>query len=342
MTNRRGFLGVCATLVACGFAWTNPAAAQPAKDITVVFPSPGGVGYYPFYVAIGEGYFDKEGLRVRPESVNGSGQVLQMLAAGQAQIGHPGPGPLLAARAAGLDMVFLYNNFAKSQFGLVVKDDSAFKIPDQLKGKKIGVGTADGAEVAFVRAILDDLKMKEGTDYEFLTVGDGGMATAAFMRGDIDAYASGTRDAAILRLRGVPLREITPDKFLAYFGNGYVTTRDFIKKDPEALKGFGRALAKASVFAADPANKAKVLEHAKIGNPQEGEDKAFSGALFEAMKGRVTPADLSNGWGYHHPEQWKLWHAALLASGALKAPLPDLENAYTNQFVKDWNAGIAQ
>ena len=162
--------------------------------------------------------------------------------------------------------------------------------------------------------------MKEGTDYEFLTVGDGGMATAAFMRGDIGAYASGTRDAAILRLRGVPLREITPEKFLAYFGNGYVTTRDFINKDPDALKGFGRALAKGSAFAADPANKDKVLStRSQVGNPQEGEDKAFSGALFEAMKGRVTPADLSNGWGYHHPEQWELWQKALLASGALKA-----------------------
>ena len=342
MRNRRSFLSACAVAIACGLTSLSPASSQALKDITVVFPSPGGVGYYPFYVAIGEGYFEKEGLRVRAESVNGSGQVIQMLAAGQAQIGHPGPGPLLAARASGLDMVFLYNNFAKSQFGLVVKEDSIYKTPDQLKGKKIGVGTADGAEVAFVRAILDDLKMTEGKDYEFLTVGDGGMATAAFMRGDIDGYASGTRDAAILRMRGVPLREITPDKFLAYFGNGYVTTRDFINKDPDALKGFGRALAKGSVFAADPANKDKVLNHAKIGNPQEGEDKAFSGALFEAMKGRVTPTDLSNGWGYHHPEQWDLWHKALLASGGLKAPLPDLQKAYTNQFVKEWNEGVAK
>src|SRR5690349_17788974 len=119
MGNRRTFLSVCAAFIAVGLTGLAPASAQALKDLTVVFPSPGGVGYYPFYVAMGEGYFEKEGLRVRPESVNGSGQVIQMLAAGQAQIGHPGPGPLMAARASGLDMVFLYNNFAKSQFGLV-------------------------------------------------------------------------------------------------------------------------------------------------------------------------------------------------------------------------------
>jgi NitT/TauT family transport system substrate-binding protein len=41
--------------------------------------------------------------------------------------------------------------------------------------------------VGFTRAILNDLGMVEGQDYEFLSVGNGGPATAAFERGDIEA-----------------------------------------------------------------------------------------------------------------------------------------------------------
>jgi len=47
--------------------------------------------------------------------------------------------------------------------------------------------------------------------------------------------------------------------------------------------------------------------------------------------------DMSNGLGYNPPAGWKLWHDSSLASGFLKAPLPKLEAAYSNEFVKYWN-----
>jgi len=322
-------------------AFVPNAQAQDMTRITVAFPHPGAIQHFPIHVAIGEGYFKAEGLDVRVEAVDGSGQVLQALAAGQAQIGHPGVGPTLAARANGVDAVFIYNHFAKSQFGLVVKEEATFKEPSDLKGKIIGVGTADGAEVSFTRTIFDDLGWKEGTDYTFLPVGDGGMATAAFMRGDIDAYAGAFVDSAILTLRGMKLREITPEKYLGFFGNGYVTTREYLDANPKVIEGFGRAIVKAVVFSMDEANTEAVLKHTTAGNPQEGEDRAFGKALLERARARITPTITGKGWGYNHPEQFVMWHDALVKSGSLKAPLPDLDKAYTNQFVEIWNVGVA-
>ena len=124
------------------------------------------------------------------EAVDGSSQVLQVMSAGQAQIGAPGPGPVLAARARDVDVVFLYNLYPKSVFGLMVKDDSAYQTPEDLKGQVIGVGTADGAEVAFAQAILTDLGLTQDTDYTFLPVGDGGTAAVAFMGDEVEAYAA--------------------------------------------------------------------------------------------------------------------------------------------------------
>jgi len=312
-------------------------AHAQATDVVVAVPNPSAINNFALHTAIGEGIFEKNGLNVTVEAVDGSSQVLQAMAAGQAQIGQPGPAPVLAARARGEDVVFIFNHFAKSVFGVLVKADSPIQSPADLKGTVIGVGTADGAEVGFTRAILNDLGMKEGADYTFLPVGDGGLAAAAFLRGDIAAYAGAVSDAAIMESKGLPLREITPPEYLAYFGNGYAAMASYIKDHPDVIEKFGKSIVEATRFALEPANREKVLAHTKAGNPQEGEDPAFANALFDAIVVRIEPNDRANGWGYQPPEDWQKWHDSQVSSGSLKAPLPNLQDAYTNDFVAVWN-----
>jgi NitT/TauT family transport system substrate-binding protein len=319
-----------------------PLAAQELKQVTFVQPSPSAINSFTVFVAIGEGYFADEGLEVKVESLNGSGPVLQALAAGQAQFGRPGPGPLLSARARNVDAVFIYNQMAKSSFGVVVQEESSYQAIADLKGTTIGVGTADGAEVSFARGILAGAGMTEGTDYEFLAVGDGGPATAAFENKEISSYAASTADAAILNQRGLKVRDITPAEFTTFFGNGYVAMRDYIDANPDVVEGFGRALVRAQVFAMDDANEDTVLAHLKAGVPQEIEDIEFARALFHAVRAKTVPADLSNGWGYQNPADWERWHTSLVETGGLEKPLDDLNAAYTNDFVKAWNEGVQQ
>jgi NitT/TauT family transport system substrate-binding protein len=334
---RRGILGAAAVSLASLFA-AGPAAAQTA--VTVAVPNPSAITWTPMWVAIGEGYFADEGLEITVEAVDGSSSVLQSMSAGQAQIGAPGPGPVLAARARGVDVVFIYNLYPKSVFGLLVPEDSGIQAPADLAGTVIGVGTVDGAEVAFSRAILTDLGMTEGADYTFLPVGDGGTAAIAFMRDEVSSYAGAVSDAAILRSRGINLREITPQEYLAYFGNGFAVMRAYMEANPTVIEGFGRGLVRGMRFAQDPANLERVLAHAAAGNPQEGEDAAFAQALLASAVERMTPTEafVGEGFGYQPPEHWEAWHASAQASGALTAPLDDLTAAYTNEFVAGWNA----
>jgi NitT/TauT family transport system substrate-binding protein len=315
---------------------SSGAMSQGLKKITFVQPSPSAINSFQVYVAIGEGYFKDEGLEVRPEAIDGSGPVLQALASGQAQIGRPGPAPVLKARQRGVDVVFLYNALPVSSFGIVVKKDAAYKGPADLKGKVIGVGTRDGAEVGFARSILSDLKMTEGKDYTFIPVGDGGPATAGFVRGDIEAYVASTADAAILNHRGMAVRDITPDKFKGYFGNGYAAMADYIAKNPDVIEGFGRALVRATKFTMNPANREKVLKHLAAGVPQEIEDRKFANALLDSVLTKAAAPDQSK-WGYQRPEDWETWHKSLLEAGELKEPIKDLKAAYTNKFNAAWN-----
>jgi NitT/TauT family transport system substrate-binding protein len=336
-TTRRVALALCAALAAAaGLA----GAGQAQTPVTVVVPNPSAITFMPMWAAIGEGYFEEEGLDITIETVDGSSSVLQVLSSGQAQIGAPGPGPVLAARARDVDVVFFYNLYPKSVFGLMVKDESPVQAPEDLKGTVIGIGTADGAEASFTRAILTDLGLSEGTDYTFLPVGDGGTATVAFMRDEVAAYAAAVSDAAIMKNRGLVLREITPEQYLAFFGNGFAAMREYIEANPAVIEGFGRAMVRGMKFALDPANVDATLAHAAVGNPSEGEDKAFAASLLAAAMERMTPTDAfaAQGFGYLPPEHWEMWHESAQASGALSAPLPDLTAAYTNDFVAGWNA----
>ena len=206
--SRRSF-GLLAAGGAASLTLATPALLRAQTAVTFAVPNPSALTWLPYGVAVGEGYFAEEGLDLRLEAIDGSSAVLQAMSAGQAQIGAPGPGPTLGARARGVDVKFLYNLYPKSVFGLLVKADSSYQTPADLKGTVIGVGTADGAEVSFTKAIMTGLGLTEGTDFTFLPVGDGGTAAVAFLRDEVNSYAGAVSDAAILAARGLTLREIT-------------------------------------------------------------------------------------------------------------------------------------
>jgi len=332
MLNRRAFTTALASLALAAPLGLGQAVAQEMTKVTFVQPSPSAINSFNVFVAIGEGYFAEEGLDVTVEAINGSSAVLQALASGQAQFGRPGPGPVLAARGRGEDVVFIYNFAARSNFGLVVPSDSTVQSPADLKGQVVGVGTADGAEVGFARNVLAGSGLTENTDYTFLAVGDGGPASAAFSSGEIKAYSASTADAAILNQRGVSVREITPPEYMRFFGNGFVTSGELIRTNPELVEKFVRAIWRGHVFALDDANREKVLAHLAAGNPQESEDQAFASALFDAGRAKTIPVDMSNGLGFQPPEVWEEWQQVQINGGDLPGPLPDLTAAYTNDF----------
>ncbi len=314
-----------------GAASAEPATPVAMKTITALMPNPSAVNVYNLCAAIGEGYMAEEGIDVNFEAVDGSSAVYQAMVAGKAEIGLPGPGPTIAAWGRGEKPVQFYNHFAQSLFGLVVAEDSEFNDIASLKGKVIGVGTAEGSEVSYARAILSDAGMTEGTDYTFLAVGDGGMAVAAFERGDVSAYSAAIPDMAIMTARGLPLREITPEKFLAYFGNGYATMTDTLQNDPELIAGFTRALLKGTWFAEQ--NKDKTLEHCAVLNPEEGADTELASALFDAVLPRTHPLG-GVALGEFTQEGWDAWQASLISSGDLDGPVPYLNDMWTNTVVQ--------
>ncbi len=339
MMNRRTFTTLLSAVPVAGL-FAKSSFAQGLRDITFVQPSPSAINSFPVFVAIGEGFFEDEGLNVTVEAINGSGAVLQALSAGQAHFGRPGPGPLIAARSRGVDAVHIYNVAARSNFGIAVQEGSDYQSIEDLRGKVIGTGTADVAEVGFARNVLTGAGMVEGTDFEFLTVGDGGPATAAFLNGEIDAYSASTADTAILNQRGMKVRDITPAEFGRFFGNGIATMADTIANDRDLVEAWSRAFAKGHAFALDDANRDAVLAHLAAGNPQEGEDKEFQSALFDAVRSKTIAAGDTPHLGWYPEEVWGEWQDALVAGGEISGPLDNLNAIWTNEFAELGSAAV--
>jgi NitT/TauT family transport system substrate-binding protein len=170
-------------------------------------------------------------------------------------------------------------------------------------------------------------------------VGDGGTAAVAFLREEVSAYAGAVSDAAILASRDIELKEITPEAYLGFFGNGIAMLESAIAEMPELAPAFGRAMVRGMRFASDPANKDACLAHCAAGNPQEGEQD-YAAALFDGVVERMTPTDafIGEGFGFQPPEHWQAIHDSAVASGALSEPIGDLASVYTNEFVAGWNA----
>jgi NitT/TauT family transport system substrate-binding protein len=303
------------------------------RQLTVAVANPSAVAYFPLYTAIEQGFFEDEGLSVEVQAVDGSSATLQALATGQADIASPAPGPLLTAREQGQEAVMFYNLTANNIFSLVVPEESGIGGVDELTGAVIGVGTADGAEVALARNILSDAGLTEDTDYEFLTVGDGGLATAGFERGDIDAYAATIVDVAIIEARGIALDNLTPDDYRAQMSNGLAATAEFIEAEPEVVEGFGRAVARGFTWGAE--NKDEALKITAEVSPEEGSDEELSAALFDVVVEYGTPIE-GDDLGFSPAEGWEAWARDLVESGQLDEE-PDLEKAYTNDFVDAFN-----
>ena len=72
---------VASAVLALGAGLAPVAHAQ--TNITVAVPNPSAITWGPMWAAIGEGYFEQEGLSLSVEAVDGSSQVLQAMSRGR-------------------------------------------------------------------------------------------------------------------------------------------------------------------------------------------------------------------------------------------------------------------
>ena len=259
MITRRLFSMAAATMLAgaaAGLAAVQPAAAQTNIAFTLDWRFEGPAAG--FFLAQDNGYFEEEGLNVTIDTGAGSVEAIPRVATGTYQMGFGDINSLIkfldedpAQKVKAVMVVY-----ERPPFSIIGrKSQGITEDPKSVEGKKLGAPPPDGAFAqwpAFVEAA--------GIDESKVTIESVGFPVREPMlaQGQVDGIF-GFAFSSVLNLKAQGVEEddismiLMAENGLDLYGNSILVNTDFAAENPDAVKGFLRALAKGFADAvADP------------------------------------------------------------------------------------------
>jgi NitT/TauT family transport system substrate-binding protein len=227
--------------LAIGAALASSAQAQSLTKLRVAFDG-FSMTSAPLYYAEQQGLFQKFGLDVKPAFVEGGSLLTQAVVGGSIDIAQNGYTPAAGAAVQGADIAFIGGISNKLPFQLVVKSSIAGAA--DLKGQSVAIsrfGSSTDTAVDFALAHLglrrDDVMVRQL----------GGPATriAALMAGQVAGTVEQYPDTGELVQKGFRVLVDVTDIAGDYPNTSYVTSRTFLKTNPDAVKRFFMAMATA-------------------------------------------------------------------------------------------------
>src|SRR5688572_12485242 len=152
-------LGVALVLSACA----NPNSGNEAGGLTHISLPMGyipNIQFAPFYVAIEKGYFQDAGIEIEFDYKFETDGVA-LVGAGELPFAVVSGEQVLLARAQGLPVVYVAAWYQQYPVSVVAKSDLGVLIPQDLKGKKIGLPGLFGANYVGLRALLHEVQLAE-------------------------------------------------------------------------------------------------------------------------------------------------------------------------------------
>jgi len=140
--------------------------------------------YAPIFLAQEKGWFAKAGLDVSIEDGNGSVVTVQLVGAGQFDVGHASLSSVAIARGKGVPVVSIAGFVRKSDMGVLVPAGSGWRTAKDLEGKKVAY-TAGSLEGPFIGAFFGKSRDK----VELLNV-DAATKVGTYLNGSADAVIS--------------------------------------------------------------------------------------------------------------------------------------------------------
>ncbi len=163
-------------------------AAQPDLIKLTVGYTPITAATLPFFIAIDEKLFQKQGLDVVPVFFGGTPLIVSAMMAGEFSIGLTGGGGIVSSRLAGSDLTVIGSYLQVLTINGMAKPE--IKSINDLKGKKVAVSRIGASTYFAAVAMLDSRGMKPA-DVLFIQAGGNAESFAALTNGAVDAAMLG-------------------------------------------------------------------------------------------------------------------------------------------------------
>ncbi|WP_345391700.1 ABC transporter substrate-binding protein [Nonomuraea salmonea] len=239
------------TLSACGSDNGSGDSAESGEltPVTFAMASPSwNAGYAVMAVVEAEGFYEQEGLKVTTNLFPSATQAAQQVAGGGADLGLMTVEPVAIGHDKDLDLAYFSSYWAKWIYSLQVPDGSAVRSIADLKGKKIGVSAVASSGATFARTAME-LNGLGQNGATLVPIGAGAQQINAIKSGQVDALALWDIQYQIVRNAGVTLTPLPIKETADAWGGGFATSRKNLEAKKDVLERFGRAVAKAFVFA---------------------------------------------------------------------------------------------
>jgi NitT/TauT family transport system substrate-binding protein len=202
--------------------------------------------------------FEKNGLDVEIIRIGGGSRVIQAMLAGEIRVSHGSSPAVVEANLAGADLVILASTVNVATFRMMAAP--AIKTPADLKGKKVGISRFGGQTDTLTQHLLERWRL-DPKDIALLQTGGGAETAAAMVSKGIDAALVNPPLHLNLAEAGFRTLANLGEMRVPYTSGSIVTTRSFIKSNPDLLRRVMRSVLEGiKIYKTNRAFSIKALE----------------------------------------------------------------------------------
>jgi NitT/TauT family transport system substrate-binding protein len=247
--------------VALVFIWSlvvgTSYAAEPPARFMLAYGAIGG-NAMPLWIAKEQGIFRKYNLDPQLIYII-AGRAMQSMIAGDIQFGLLGASHVTNAVTAGGDMTMVLGMEDKLNYFLNVRQ--GIKSAEDLKGKKVGIGTPSGSLAMATYVGLDQLGLVPRRDrITLLNTGSTPERMSSLFAGGIDAAFFNPEVEQVVLQQGFPMLFDLGKANVPYQASGLVTSRKYMRSNPLIVENLAKAVVEGAAFVQNPANKKAVVD----------------------------------------------------------------------------------
>jgi NitT/TauT family transport system substrate-binding protein len=207
----------------------------------------------PLWIAKEQGIYRKYGLDVDLVFII-AGRAMQAMLAGQVPFGLVGSTHVTNANTGGGDFAMILGLENRLDYLFVARP--AIRSGEDLKGKKVAIGTPSGSASLATYVALDHLGLVPRRD-SIVLLGVGGVPErmGALRSGSVDATSLSPEIGQVVVSEGYRVLVDLGKENVPFQSSGVVVARSLIKSNPQLVENMAKATVEAVAFIHKPANK---------------------------------------------------------------------------------------
>lgn len=283
----------------------------------------------PFYLALEEGLYEREGLNVKVEQGQGSATVSKLVAQGSDQFGFIDFSTMIRGIEQGLPITGVMR-LVSGAMVVISSAEAPIESPKDLEGKVIAYAPAESTAQA-----IPALYKAQGVDEKKVSVLNPavGAKLALFLQGRADAIPGNLNvQVAQIEAEGKQVHYFRYADFgVDVLAQGIAVNDAFLKSDPDAVRGFLKATRQAFIMAKQDPGKAVDALIANV--PEQGRNRDILLRQWELTIPLLeTASTKGRAFGWMSKDDWKQTQAILLDHGGLTREVA-LDELYTNDYL---------